>query len=237
MIKVDFGQKILNKDMEQPAISRRVCILPNNYEARYLSVVEKSDITVRPVKARDFVLIKQITANSFPIPKNWTLRKDLTGHYEVDFPRNTQLGQMHVIVAENTRNKVAGYAYYQFRQNGDMYLRELAAQPHDKRDKVPLAGTLLLGAALKHALFYGCVGQATLNIHRPDRYARLESENPGKEWDLVRYYEKWGYRVQPNAVGYRSDGSNRRNGDIWMVADIAYAGSGVIQYLECNLSG
>jgi hypothetical protein len=173
-----------------------------------------------PSGAEDFGRIREMARHGFHRPLGWELDPDEVEHYWKDFEPANLFGVLHVIVARNrSTGGLSGYAYYQLRANGDVYLRELAACPPDPADKIRHAGAVLLANSLAHAWDAGQRGLATLCVLETQRRAPLAFE---ARWrDPVSYYRALGYRiVEAGDVGYTSDGETLAAGSSWLFSGI-----------------
>jgi hypothetical protein len=194
--------------------------------ATVLACARERRLFFRDVMPADLPAVERVARSSFPAPHGWAERPENLARYRPGYPRITPRGVLNVIAAVNARHRLAGYVYYQWRTNGDVYLCELAARPPDPADKVRLAGTLLLGFVIGASLEQGCRGLATLNVQAAHR------GGPDGGADPVPFYERLGYVVQPDAAGgYTVAGNPRRPGDVWMAAELGQVRRHVLAYL------
>lgn len=178
-------------------------------------IIKQLEIKVRGASNRDFFEIKEIAKSSFIGFRNWQSLPS-TEHYRLNYPMKTRYGLMNVSVLENKHGNIASYIYYQYRPNDEVYLMEIAAKTPKIRDRVPLAGTILLGYALDAAIKRGCK-QGTLNVV-DDKRNVLQGKKGCSCAKLIHFYNKFGYKEQKEDPGYTSNGGRRYLEDVWMVA-------------------
>jgi predicted N-acetyltransferase YhbS len=122
--------------------------------------------------------------------------------------QDPRYGPLVLGVAESAQG-IVGFACWQLRANGDLYLVQLAAVPPAPIARRPGAATLLLATALAHGLHAGLAGAATVNVLPPMRGAR----------DAATFYERFGYAVcVDTGRGYRALGVSRPSSHRWMAA-------------------
>jgi hypothetical protein len=175
-------------------------------------------LTLRPARPEDRLQIEAVAAHAFRYPTWLWQNKENRCHYAFHYPLATTWGEIRAVVAVNQYDRLAGYAYYQLRTNGELYLRELAAEPPAAADKVRRAGVALLAFILNDGLQTGWPGPVTLNV-----MADHHIVGPNGWRDPVPYYERFGFVVQDGVAGYTAIGDARPLKDIWMSADLAAA--------------
>lgn len=205
-------------------------------ECSTLRLSKACGLVIRPVEDADFAQILEIAKTSFPIPENWATERKNRVLYEPNIQREMVDGILRVVVAEHIRDSfLAGYCYYQLRNNGDVYLVELAASPPQPEHKIRMTGSLLLCFALEETLANQCHGQATVNIvaHGPDE---VPAGLADKWRNSEQFYERFGYKRQEGVVGYRMTKTKPAPNSRWMTADIHEVATRAIRYLAAEIS-
>jgi len=194
----------------------------NGHRDRASRLAAVLDLRIRPRRPDEADTIRAIARESYPIP-DWLFQNPRNiRHYADRSVTSTGFGTTFVRVAEtrSSPRRIVGYIYYQLRRGGECYLRDLAARPPEAAAAIPGTGTLLVAAALAHALDAGCNGLATLNIMAAHRGDRLIDRPPWRWRDPAVFYARLGFQIQPGAAGYSADRLERPAGDTWMTAGI-----------------
>jgi hypothetical protein len=182
-------------------------------------------LRLRPADGSDLALMRAIALCSFSGGPAWRTDEYNLRHLSPEYDLESCWGVVHRRVAVNRDGKMSGYACYQLRSDGDVYLMDLAAIPPSSDARVRGCGACLLAAALEHALGACMPGLATVNVVRPVDGTVPVSRDP------AGFYEKFGYRADPGARGYRSTGTTRSPGDLWMTSSLGAAFGRAVAYL------
>ena len=197
------------------------------------SLASRLGLNVRSPADGDFRRIEEIARSSFTVPV-WLMEfEENRVHYHRDWLMCDESGKRHIAVAFGPRGRPAGYVYYVVRHDREVYIKELAATPPDSEDRIPLAGTCVLGYALADALSRGGVDTVVLNVPYAHRDT-LSSADGRVVWrSPVGYYTRFGFAIQRDHAGYTVSGGRRSEGDTWMRAEIRTAYEGVTRILRC----
>lgn len=177
-------------------------------------------MTIREAEKADFSTIKRIAVASFPVPVGWADRPDRSSHYGPSFCCANDFGVMRAIVAvPSERATPVGYCLYQVRNDGDVYIYEIAANPPNPEDKLRRAGSRLLRHVVSEALSRPIRHRVTANVsalYRATFIPRLFH----KTWrDPLPFYSRLGFVAYENYDGgYTYDTLDRDACDTWLEA-------------------
>lgn len=167
-------------------------------------------VTPRQAAEGDFAEISAIARASFPIPR-WLFEVPANlAHYSPHYHFESKFGVMNILVAVDLAERVCGYIYYQLRNDGDVYIRELAS--HAQGARIKGVGTLLLSRAVAAARFSRA--RVTTNVLKWHR------QNNEYWRDPCAYYEKLGLSIVIGETGYCADGTPRRKDDTWLAGPL-----------------
>ena len=171
-------------------------------------VAARSGLVLRGATAADDTAVRSVASASFRGgPGELSVPAGLAQLVDAD-EEHSRYGPLVLGVAESTQG-IVGFACWQLRVNGDLYLVQLAAIPPSPIERRPGAATLLLATALAHGLQAGLAGLATVNLLPPMRGTR----------DAARFYERFGYTLcADTGAGYRAMGVSRPSSHRWMTA-------------------
>lgn len=197
-----------------------------------LDAARSRELVLRPGAEGDLPEILAVACASFRTPSGWTDCQDNVRRYEPGFADSCrEHGRVRIDVVANARGRISAYAYTQLRDNGEVYVIELAAWPPDRADKLLGAGELVLAFALCRAHLQDGCQSTTLNLvhgSEPDpegpEYRSLE--------DLLRYYGRVGFEVVTGARGCLADGSPRDPEDVWMRGDLCDVLAKLVERIE-----
>ena len=91
-------------------------------------------MTLRIPDASDFPGIARFARSSFHVPRGWYRHRCNRCHYDPAWLASHRHLHLSVILCEGPNGRLCGYAYYQLRPDGDVYLKELAANPPDRSE-------------------------------------------------------------------------------------------------------
>jgi hypothetical protein len=173
-------------------------------------------IRLRDAGIGDLAAIEALAVNSFSVAPELLEGPVNRGHYRPDWFRSRGPG-WRVAVAEDRSGAIVAHAYYRLRDDGDVYLRELAAIPPPPARRIRLAATALMGLALADAVDARATGRATLNLVEP----HLEAIRRAGGVTPIGFYRRFGLEARDDEPGYSADGGPRFAEDTWMVGRIA----------------
>ena len=186
-------------------------------------------MTLRIPDASDFPGIARLARSSFLVPRGWYRHRCNRCHYDPAWLASHRHLRLSVILCEGPNGRLCGYAYYQLRPDGDVYLKELAANPPDRSNKVRSTGTLLLQYVLAKALDEGCRGRATANVLAEQRATGSRRETSLNR-DPFGFYTRFGF-ADLDEAGYTVTGDRRHPEDTWLAADLQEAYHLTLMYL------
>ena len=166
-----------------------------------------------------FVRVEALARASFCWPRNHFADAASTRHYRPDFDRDRRQGEQRAVVCAGAASEaLAAVCYYQLRPTGELYIRELAANPPLRAHKLPRAGTLLLAHALVDGL-EAARERVLLHVLASHRVSVPPGpRRPG--WrDPTAYYQRLGLAASP-AGARDSLGRRGEPGDLWLAGDL-----------------
>ncbi len=188
-------------------------------------------LTVRTASPSDADALEGLYGASFPSGAAMQLLAGTNSRYRTEYPAPTHDGNLHLVVAENESERVAAFAMYELRFDGNLHLAELAAIPPDVDDKVRRAGTVLMLYVIEHAIRDRCTGLATLNVK-----SSTNADRPGDQTTngSIAFYQNLGYRVAPGAQGYTARGEQRQDVDHWMAGRFGFVHRRIVSALTTD---